>query len=109
MAKSNPSSIALVNNHIRIVQASILGSILVNLLLILGSALLASNLANYESILDEAESHLLAGLLFVSVFVILMPVSLTPLFVVCSPTDPDRRLLTTPSIAREPPMLQLSA
>ncbi|KAH6999078.1 Sodium/calcium exchanger protein-domain-containing protein [Ilyonectria sp. MPI-CAGE-AT-0026] len=65
--------IALVNNHIRIVQASILGSILVNLLLILGSALLASNLANYESILDEAESHLLAGLLFVSVFVILMP------------------------------------
>ncbi|KAF7543408.1 hypothetical protein G7Z17_g10765 [Cylindrodendrum hubeiense] len=65
--------IALVNNHIRIVQASILGSILVNLLLILGSALLASNFANFESVCDSAESHLLAGLLFVSVFVILMP------------------------------------
>ncbi|KAH7170003.1 Sodium/calcium exchanger protein-domain-containing protein [Dactylonectria macrodidyma] len=65
--------IALVNNHIRIVQASILGSMLVNLLLILGSALLASNFGNFDSVCDEAESHLLAGLLFVSAFVILMP------------------------------------
>ncbi|KPM38201.1 hypothetical protein AK830_g8355 [Neonectria ditissima] len=65
--------IALVNNHIRIVQASILGSILVNLLLILGSAFLASNLANHSPVTNSAEAQLLAGLLFVSVFVILMP------------------------------------
>ncbi|KAK7429074.1 hypothetical protein QQZ08_004289, partial [Neonectria magnoliae] len=70
---SNSRSIALVNNHIRIVQASILGSILVNLLLILGSAFLASNLANHSPATDSAEAQLLAGLLFVSVFVILMP------------------------------------
>ncbi|KAH6898098.1 hypothetical protein B0T10DRAFT_471789 [Thelonectria olida] len=65
--------IALVNNHIRIVQASILGSILVNLLLILGSALLASSFTNVECHTDSSESQLLAGLLFVSLFVMLMP------------------------------------
>ncbi|RFN49013.1 hypothetical protein FIE12Z_6653 [Fusarium flagelliforme] len=65
--------VALVNNHIRIVQASILGSVLVNLLLILGSALVASSMSNIEAHSSMEESELLAALLFVSVFVILIP------------------------------------
>ncbi|KAH7123211.1 Sodium/calcium exchanger protein-domain-containing protein [Dactylonectria estremocensis] len=65
--------IALANNQIRIVQASILGSILVNLLLILGSALLASDIAHLDPIYNAGEAQLLACLLFVSVFVILIP------------------------------------
>ncbi|KAH6894520.1 hypothetical protein B0T10DRAFT_480665 [Thelonectria olida] len=65
--------IALANDQVRLVQASILGSILVNLLLILGSALVASSMANLEAIYNSVETQLLACLLFVSVFVILMP------------------------------------
>lgn len=65
--------VALVNNHIRIVQASILGSVLVNLLLILGSALFASSMSGIDAQSSMEESELLAALLFVSVFVILIP------------------------------------
>ncbi|KAL2206814.1 hypothetical protein CC79DRAFT_907820 [Sarocladium strictum] len=65
--------VALVNNHIRIVQASILGSILVNLLLILGSALLACSMADLEAVYSTQGTQLLGCLLFVSVFAFLMP------------------------------------
>ncbi|KAF4992692.1 hypothetical protein FGRMN_7005 [Fusarium graminum] len=65
--------VALVNDHIRIVQASILGSVLVNLLLILGSALCASSVSGIDPHSSIEESELLAALLFVSVFVILIP------------------------------------
>ncbi|RSL58740.1 hypothetical protein CEP54_007650 [Fusarium duplospermum] len=65
--------VALVNDHIRIVQASILGSVLVNLLLILGSALLASSMSSHDPHCSVEESELLACLLFISVFVILIP------------------------------------
>jgi Ca2+:H+ antiporter len=68
--------VALVNNHIRIVQASILGSILVNLLLILGSALLACSMADLEAVYSTQGTQLLGCLLFVSVFAFLMPVSI---------------------------------
>jgi Ca2+:H+ antiporter len=71
----NHDSVALVNNHIRIVQASILGSILVNLLLILGSALLACSMADLEAVYSTQGTQLLGCLLFVSVFAFLMPVS----------------------------------
>lgn len=74
--KTNLSRVALVNNHIRIVQASILGSVLVNLLLILGSALFASSMSGIDAQSSMEESELLAALLFVSVFVILIPVSM---------------------------------
>ena len=67
--------VALANNHVRIVQASILGSVLVNLLLILGSALLVGGAVNSEPTYNTAETQLLACLLFVSVFTFLMPVS----------------------------------
>ncbi|PHH61159.1 hypothetical protein CDD81_727 [Ophiocordyceps australis] len=53
--------------------ASILGSVLVNLLLILGSALLVSSGASCEPTYNSTEAQLLACLLFVSVFAFLMP------------------------------------
>lgn len=74
--KTDLYRVALVNNHIRIVQASILGSVLVNLLLILGSALFASSMSGIDAQSSMEESELLAALLFVSVFVILIPVSM---------------------------------
>jgi Ca2+:H+ antiporter len=79
------SSVALINNQIRIVLASILGSILVNLLLILGSALLASSMSDSEPTYNTAETQLLSSLLFVSVFVFLMPVGRLPTLVVAHP------------------------
>ncbi len=66
------------NNQIRVVQASILGSILVNSLLILGTALLATSVSSAEPVYNTAETQLLGCLLFVSVFVFMMPVSLDP-------------------------------
>lgn len=75
---TNPTSVALKNDQIRVVQASILGSILVNLLLILGSALLTTKLPDQEFLHDAAGTQLLGSLLFVSVFTFLMPVSSCP-------------------------------
>lgn len=95
--KTDFRRVALVNNHIRIVQASILGSVLVNLLLILGSALFASSMSNIDPHSSMEESELLAALLFVSVFVILIPVSIY-LSSLLEVTDLNRRHLTTLSI-----------
>lgn len=69
-------SVALANGHVRIVQASILGSVLVNLLLILGSALLACGVADVEASYSTSGTEVLGCLLFVSVFAFLIPVSL---------------------------------
>ncbi|KAH7198884.1 Sodium/calcium exchanger protein-domain-containing protein [Fusarium flagelliforme] len=66
-------SIALKENKIYVVQASILGSILVNLLLVLGTALVASSVAGVDMMYNTAEAQLLACLLFVSIFVVLIP------------------------------------
>ncbi|KAJ6442198.1 vacuolar calcium ion transporter [Purpureocillium lavendulum] len=65
--------VALRNNQVDIVRASILGSILVNMLLILGSALVAGSVLNCDPTYNTVEAQLLACLLFVSVFVFLMP------------------------------------
>ncbi|KAL0932339.1 sodium calcium, partial [Colletotrichum truncatum] len=67
------TSVALKHNQIHVVQASILGSILVNLLLILGTALCVNGLWHDLPVLNVAETQLLSGLLFVSVFVFLIP------------------------------------
>ena len=48
-----PSSIALVKDEIRIVQASLLGSILANLLLILGMAFFLGGLRYREQVCDR--------------------------------------------------------
>ncbi|RDA88913.1 hypothetical protein CP532_5486 [Ophiocordyceps camponoti-leonardi (nom. inval.)] len=67
-------SAALAHNHVGIVQGSILGSVLVNLLLILGSALVVGSAADGEpSSYNAADAQLLACLLSVSVFTFLMP------------------------------------
>lgn len=66
------------NGHVRIVQASILGSILVNLLPILGSALIAADTTGGDDSLRSTETQILACLLFVSVFVFMIPVGLLP-------------------------------
>ncbi|RDA94978.1 hypothetical protein CP533_0109 [Ophiocordyceps camponoti-saundersi (nom. inval.)] len=64
---------ALAHNHVGIVQGSILGSVLVNLLLILGSALVVGSAADGEPSYNAADAQLLACLLSVSVFTFLMP------------------------------------
>ncbi|OLN81421.1 Vacuolar calcium ion transporter 5 [Colletotrichum chlorophyti] len=65
--------VALKHHKVHIVQASILGSVLVNLLPILGTALCVSGLTHDDPVLNTAETQLLSCLLFVSVFVFLIP------------------------------------
>ncbi|KAJ3475731.1 hypothetical protein NLG97_g9357 [Lecanicillium saksenae] len=65
--------VTLANGHVRIVQASILGSILVSLLPILGSALIAAHTTDGDDSLDNTETQMLACLLLVTVFVFMIP------------------------------------
>ena len=66
--------IALVKNEIRIVQASLLGSILANLLLILGMAFLLGGLRYREQIYNSTVTQMSACLLSLSVMSLLLPV-----------------------------------
>ncbi|KAJ5624822.1 hypothetical protein N7510_001131 [Penicillium lagena] len=65
--------IALVKNEIRIVQASLLGSILANLLLILGMAFLLGGLRFQEQIYNSTVTQMSACLLSLSVCSLLLP------------------------------------
>lgn len=65
--------IALVKNEIRIVQASLLGSILSNLLLILGMAFLFGGLRFQEQIYNSTITQMSACLLSLSVTSLLLP------------------------------------
>lgn len=67
--------IALAKNEIRIVQASLLGSILSNLLLILGMAFLLGGLRYREQIYNSTVTQMSACLLSLSVMSLLLPVS----------------------------------
>ncbi|KAK3072695.1 hypothetical protein LTR53_006353 [Teratosphaeriaceae sp. CCFEE 6253] len=67
--------IALVKNEIRIVQASLLGSILANLLLILGMAFLFGGLRFREQIYNSTVTQMSACLLSLSVMSLLLPAS----------------------------------
>ncbi|TKA30866.1 hypothetical protein B0A54_15787 [Friedmanniomyces endolithicus] len=69
--------IALVKNEIAIVQASLLGSILANLLLILGMAFLFGGLRYREQIYNSTVTQMSACLLSLSVMSLLLPVSRT--------------------------------
>ena len=69
--------IALVKNEIRIVQASLLGSILANLLLILGMAFLFGGLRFREQIYNSTVTNMSACLLSLSVSSLLLPVSMS--------------------------------
>lgn len=65
--------IALVKNEIRIVQASLLGSILANMLLILGMAFLLGGLRFQEQIYNSTVTQMSACLLSLSVMSLLLP------------------------------------
>lgn len=65
--------IALVKNEIRIVQASLLGSILANLLLILGMAFLLGGLRFQEQVYNSTVTQMSACLLSLSVTSLLLP------------------------------------
>ncbi|KAL8799355.1 MAG: hypothetical protein Q9182_005962 [Xanthomendoza sp. 2 TL-2023] len=66
--------IALVKNQIRIVQASLLGSILANLLLILGMAFVVGGLQYQEQVYNSTVTQLSACLLCLAVLSLLIPV-----------------------------------
>ncbi|EMR62169.1 putative ca2+ h+-exchanging protein [Eutypa lata UCREL1] len=65
--------IALVKNEIRIVQASLLGSILANLLLILGMAFFLGGLRYREQIYNSTVTQMSACLLSLSVISLVLP------------------------------------
>ncbi|KAE8153580.1 Sodium/calcium exchanger protein-domain-containing protein [Aspergillus avenaceus] len=65
--------IALVKNEIRVVQASLLGSILANLLLIMGMAFLLGGLRFQEQIYNSTVTQMSACLLSLSVTSLLLP------------------------------------
>ncbi|KAF9886364.1 hypothetical protein FE257_011509 [Aspergillus nanangensis] len=65
--------IALVKDEIRIVQASLLGSILANLLLIMGMAFLLGGLRFQEQIYNSTVTQMSACLLSLSVMSLLLP------------------------------------
>ncbi|KAL2155222.1 hypothetical protein VTH82DRAFT_3898 [Thermothelomyces myriococcoides] len=66
-------SIALVKNEIRIVQASLLGSILANLLLILGMSFFLGGLRFREQIYNSTVTQMSACLLSLSVISLVLP------------------------------------
>lgn len=67
--------IALVKNEIRIVQASLIGSILANLLLILGMSMTIGGLKYQEQIYDSMVTQMSSSLLALSSLSLLIPVS----------------------------------
>ncbi|KAI4271845.1 MAG: hypothetical protein LQ337_005713 [Flavoplaca oasis] len=67
--------IALVKNEIRIVQASILGSILANLLLILGMGFVVGGLRYREQVYNSTVTQMSACLLSLSVMSLLLPLT----------------------------------
>ena len=75
--------IALVKNEIQIVQASLLGSILANLLLILGMAFLFGGLRYREQVYNSTVTQMSACLLSLSVMSLLLPVSLRLVAIYC--------------------------
>jgi Ca2+:H+ antiporter len=66
---------ALAHDEIYVVQGALVGSILVNLLLILGTAIIAGEFQPLEMVYDMNNAQALACLLSLSVFSILIPVS----------------------------------
>ncbi|KAG4440867.1 hypothetical protein IFR05_003680 [Cadophora sp. M221] len=71
--QSSPISFGLSFNEIRIVQASLLGSILANLLLILGMCFLVGGLRFREQIYNSTVTQMSACLLSLSVMSLLLP------------------------------------
>ncbi|KAJ5378083.1 uncharacterized protein N7496_005492 [Penicillium cataractarum] len=83
--------IALVKNEIRIVQASLLGSILANLLLILGMAFLLGGLRFQEQIYNSTVTQMSACMLSLAVTSLLLPTAFHASF--SDAEEADRRTL----------------
>ncbi|KAK2611737.1 hypothetical protein N8I77_005061 [Diaporthe amygdali] len=83
--------IALVKDEIRIVQASLLGSILSNLLLILGMAFVLGGLKYREQIYNSTVTQMSACLLSLSVISLLLPTAFHASF--SSGTEADTQVL----------------
>ncbi|KAJ5930951.1 hypothetical protein N7466_006444 [Penicillium verhagenii] len=64
---------ALMKNNIKVVQASLLGSILVNLLLVLGSAIIAGGWASPDQTYNSDLTHAFVGLLNLTVSCLMIP------------------------------------
>lgn len=69
------TSTALLKNNIRVVQASLLGSVLVNLLLVLGSAIIAGGVISPDQTYNNDVTHSFVGLLNLTVSCLMIPVS----------------------------------
>ncbi|MCJ1380644.1 hypothetical protein MMC17_003752 [Xylographa soralifera] len=80
-------AIALVKNEIRIVQASLLGSILANLMLILGMCFLFGGLRFREQIYNSTVTQMSACLLSLSVMSLLLPTAFHASFVNTNAAD----------------------
>ncbi|KAJ6115257.1 hypothetical protein N7486_001035 [Penicillium sp. IBT 16267x] len=63
----------LMKNNIKVVQASLLGSILVNLLLVLGSAIIAGGWASPDQTYNSDLTHAFVGLLNLTVSCLMIP------------------------------------
>ncbi|KAK0824873.1 hypothetical protein LTR91_009078 [Friedmanniomyces endolithicus] len=85
--------IALVKNEIAIVQASLLGSILANLLLILGMAFLFGGLRYREQIYNSTVTQMSACLLSLSVMSLLLPTAFHASFSATSAAAADLAVL----------------
>ncbi|KAJ5691969.1 Sodium/calcium exchanger membrane region [Penicillium macrosclerotiorum] len=64
---------ALMKNNIRVVQASLLGSVLVNLLLVLGSAIIAGGVISPDQIYNSDVTQSYVGLLNLTVSCLMIP------------------------------------
>lgn len=62
-------------NNIKVVQASLLGSVLVNLLLVLGSAIIAGGVISPDQTYNNDVTHSFVGLLNLTVSCLMIPVS----------------------------------
>ncbi|KAG7292792.1 hypothetical protein NEMBOFW57_002835 [Staphylotrichum longicolle] len=93
--------IALVKNHIRIVQASLVGSILVNLLLILGMCFLLGGLRFREQIYNSTVTQMSACLLALSVTSLLLPTAFHASF--SSETTADDKVLQPSAFVGQDP------
>lgn len=66
---------ALSAGHIRVVQSSLLGSILVNLLLVLGLSIVIGGMSYKEQVYNNTTTQLFISLMNLAVFSLIIPVS----------------------------------
>ena len=65
----------LSEGHVRVVQSSLIGSILVNLLLVLGLSIVIGGINHKEQVYDTTTTHLFVSLMNLTVFSLVIPVS----------------------------------